>query len=393
MIDFNFEENCYGCAACVEVCPKHAIKMVTNHEGFQVPKVDLSLCVNCGLCEKKCTFLSKQKSELNLNEAVCKAAFRKDVQKREQSASGGIAAVISEAFVEKENAVIGCAWSEELVARHILVNNKQDVFCLQGSKYVQSDMRGIYKNIRICLEKGKKCLFIGTPCQVGAVKNIFGNNDDLYTIGLICGGVASPKVWESFKAEQEKKYGGKMIRANFRSKGRYGWNTPVALYEFENGKKSEKLSFQLDAYVLQYLYGVFKRKSCYHCTYKGDSINADLILGDYWGSTEFRELSENMGVSAIICKTKKGEELVALLEQECKVIDTTLEAILHKNQPLIQSVGHFGDREGFFQCLDDKGYTYAARHCGGKTNPLKYIVMQVLDKTGLFELIKRRIKG
>lgn len=320
MIDFDFESNCYGCGVCAEVCPKQAINMMANNEGFLVPSVDKSLCVDCGLCDKKCTYLSGIKGEIGLDKSICKAAFRSDKNKRIHSASGGIASVISEHFIDDGNVVVGCAWSNDLEARHILVKEKENLKKLQNSKYVQSDMTRIYKEMKEFLQQGKKCLFIGTPCQVGAIKNIFGENENLFTIGLICGGVASPKVWNAFKEEQEKKYSGKMVTANFRSKGRYGWNTPVALYEFDNGKKSEKLSFQLDGYVLQYLYGLFKRKSCYQCTYKGDMINADMILGDYWGSPEFRELSENMGCSAIICKSKKGSGWPLSLRMNVKLL-------------------------------------------------------------------------
>ncbi len=393
MMDFNFDEKCYGCGACSDVCPRNAISMVINEEGFSIPKVDLSKCVECGVCEKKCPALVSKQSEQTLDESVCMAAFRTDKEKRMGSASGGVAAIISEHFIKNKGVVVGCAWDEDLIAKHIVVEDEHDLEKLKSSKYVQSDMHLVYASVRKHLKSGKKCVFIGTPCQVAAIKNVFGDQENLYTIGLICGGVASPKVWSAFKTELENKYSSKMVAANFRSKGRYGWNTPVARYEFENGKKSEKLSFQLDNYVLQYLYGVFKRKVCFQCGYKGDMINADLILGDYWGSPEFRELSENLGVSALICKSPKGEWLASLISEECQVIDTTLDAILNRNQPLIHSVGHFGDREKFFELINTKGYHFAAKKYGGKTNLLKYMFMYVLDKTGLFEIIKRRIKG
>lgn len=393
MIDFDFNEKCYGCGACSAVCPQDAISMELNNEGFCIPQIDLSKCIKCGICEKRCPALVNKQSEKTLDKSICMAAFRIDKEKRIGSASGGVAAIISEYFIKNKGIVVGCAWDEELNAKHIVVETEQDLEKLKSSKYVQSNMNSVYTSIRMHLKSGKKCIFIGTPCQVGAIKNVFGDHKDLYTIGLICGGVASPKVWNAFKTELEEKYSSKMISANFRSKGRYGWNTPVACYQFKNGKKLEKLSFQLDNYVLQYLYGVFKRKSCFQCGYKGDAINADLILGDYWGSPEFREMSDNLGVSALICKSEKGEWLASLINEECQVINTTLDAILNRNQPLIHSVDYFGDREKFFELIDEKGYRFVAKKYGGKTNPLKYSVMYVLDKTGLFELIKRRIKG
>lgn len=393
MLDFDIDKNCYGCGVCVEICPFHAIKMITDHEGFQIPHITQSLCKECGLCERKCPFLSQFPSETRLKNALCEAAFRKDLKERFKSASGGIAAVIAEYFVKRGGTVIGCAWTKDLEAKHIPVNSTKDVHLLQGSKYVQSDMRESYRNVKECIQNNKECLFIGTPCQVGAIRNVFGNEKNLYTIGLICGGVGSPKVWKRFKEEMEKKFASPMVSANFRSKSRYGWNTPVALYEFKNGKKSEKLSFQTDPFVLQYLYGMFKRKSCYQCTYKGDSINADLILGDYWGSSKFRKLSKNMGISAIICKSKKGEWMASLVNDECEVMKTTIEDILKRNQPLISSTSFLGNREEFFRSLDQEGYSTAAERWGGRINPVKAVLINVMDRMRVFELIKEVIKG
>ena len=81
------------------------------------------------------------------------------------------------------------------------------------------------------------------------------------------------------------------------------------------------------------------------------------------------------------------------VEHHAEMIDTTLEAILNKNQPLITSVGRGGERKEFFEMLDKEGYLKAAKKFGGKTNPVKYAGMFLLDKTGMFEKFKRMIKG
>ena len=38
---------------CEQICPKNAIKMEDDEEGFLRPVVDEDLCINCGLCIKK----------------------------------------------------------------------------------------------------------------------------------------------------------------------------------------------------------------------------------------------------------------------------------------------------------------------------------------------------
>lgn len=53
---FGEENECCGCTACLNVCPKNAIMMKENEEGFLYPTIDKNKCVNCKLCVKVCDF-------------------------------------------------------------------------------------------------------------------------------------------------------------------------------------------------------------------------------------------------------------------------------------------------------------------------------------------------
>lgn len=389
MIQFDIDKNCYGCGACAFTCPVKAISLVTNSKGFMIPQINESKCINCTKCDSVCPYLNIKNAENKLEDAIFKAGFRINIDNRKKSSSGGIAAVLTENFLKKQHVVVGCGWDKELVATHFAISEEKNSNAFCGSKYVQSNMKTTFEDIKMALNSEKKILFIGTPCQVAAINNVFKENINIYTIALICGGVASPKIWEMFKAEMEEKYHSKMIYADFRHKGRYGWNSPVALYKFENGKESKNLSFHTDKYVLQYLYGTFKRDSCHHCQYKGNNIVADLILGDFWGNVEFRKKSNNQGVSAIIVRSKKGLELLDLLKEECCIIDSTLDEILQKNQPLISSVSSRGNTDQFFNTVDELGYFKSIKKYGAHTNLIKYYAIIILDKLRLFEIFKR----
>lgn len=48
------KEECCGCTACYAICPKNAISMQPDEEGFDYPVIDEDKCVRCGMCLKVC---------------------------------------------------------------------------------------------------------------------------------------------------------------------------------------------------------------------------------------------------------------------------------------------------------------------------------------------------
>lgn len=62
MIDIKRNEDCCGCNACGDICPKKAITFLVDKEGFWYPKVDKEKCIDCGLCNKVCPIETECKS-------------------------------------------------------------------------------------------------------------------------------------------------------------------------------------------------------------------------------------------------------------------------------------------------------------------------------------------
>ena len=54
------KEECCGCTACYAICPKGAISMNEDEEGFEYPVIDESRCVRCYQCIKVCPFKVKE---------------------------------------------------------------------------------------------------------------------------------------------------------------------------------------------------------------------------------------------------------------------------------------------------------------------------------------------
>lgn len=51
---FTKKEECCGCSACCAICPRDAIIMSYDEEGFLYPRIQPELCVDCKMCIKVC---------------------------------------------------------------------------------------------------------------------------------------------------------------------------------------------------------------------------------------------------------------------------------------------------------------------------------------------------
>ena len=89
MIEINNKAKCCGCRACENICPKQAVKMVYDSEGFLYPQVNKEECVDCSLCDKVCPVLHK--ADYNEQLKLAYAAKVNDDNARRISTSGGVA--------------------------------------------------------------------------------------------------------------------------------------------------------------------------------------------------------------------------------------------------------------------------------------------------------------
>lgn len=55
------KEDCCGCTACYAICPKSAIEMKEDEEGFEYPHINEEICVRCGMCMKVCPIKEAKK--------------------------------------------------------------------------------------------------------------------------------------------------------------------------------------------------------------------------------------------------------------------------------------------------------------------------------------------
>jgi len=227
------KRKCMGCSACMNICPVGAIEMHEDKEGFKRPVINQEKCINCGACRRTCPVLNTQTNQA-LNK--CYACYSKDEHSMANSSSGGIFYLLADYVIKNKGIVIGAAFDKHNKLNHIAINELEDIIHLQGSKYLQSDLRDIFQLIRKNI-KDKLILFVGTPCQVAGLKAFLKKDyDNLITVDIICHGVPSPKLFKKYVTEMEARENQKLVKYIFRDKTS-GWETYSNTFVFERDKK------------------------------------------------------------------------------------------------------------------------------------------------------------
>lgn len=352
MVDKIIGDHCTGCSACVNRCPKQAISLVSNSEGFWYPSVSQKKCVHCNLCVSTCPIL-KPKQNLNFSEPVVYAAWNKDENIRIQSTSGGIFSALAKVFIRDGGCVIGARYCDDFTVAHCIIEQEEDIPLLRQSKYAQSDLDDIFREIQRKLKSGEKVLFCGTPCQSAGLQSFLNKGySNLYTCDFICRGVISPKVYRKFLSDMSRKNGSALKTVQFKNKD-YGWNCFSTKLGFQN-KTIYQEDRDHDFYMRGYLkHNLYLRPSCHNCKFKTFPRVSDLSLGDFWGIGNYqKELDSDKGTSVILINSQKGKELFSGMEDMLVCSERTLAEVLAGNSCVLHSapVGEF--RTYFFEHLD-----------------------------------------
>ena len=306
-IDISNPANCCGCTACESICPHNAIQMEADGLGFLYPKINNDLCVDCGLCQKVCKFQGIYIPADSFEQPEVYGVRHTNEAELARSQSGAAFWAFAEYLLKVGYVVYGVGYGEDFHVMHKRVETIEKCQELRGSKYAQSDLRGIFKEIKQNLTNGEKILFTGTPCQVAGLKSYLPKRlqTNLLTIDLVCHAVPSPKIWEEYVKWIEKKYRNKVVTTDFRNK-RFGWHSHFETFQLE-GFTNEIVRSTYRSFFYGHL---SVRKSCANCKFTNLRRPGDLTIGDYWGwEKHFSDWNDNKGVSLLLVNTEKGKLL------------------------------------------------------------------------------------
>lgn len=357
MIDKVSVADCTLCGACINACPTDAIRFKKQYLDFCYPDIDADLCINCNKCELSCPILG-EKSKPENGFPIAFAAQSKNDEIRMRSSSGGAFYELADKMLKDGGYVCGAVFDEEFHVKHIVSNSKNDVYRMMGSKYAQSDVGYCYREIKEKLIAGEKILFSGCPCQVAGLRTFLGKEyRNLLLVELICHGIPSDQMLQAYIRMQEKKYGAKLKRMEFRNKTK-GWHESSVRMEFENQRVYSK-PITADAYMNGFLGSATLKSSCYDCHFRNFTAGSDIILGDFWGAEVELPEDDNKGISAILVNSGKGMDLL----DRCNLALTPadVETIIKYNRNLLYSAAPNPQRNSFYASADTNGFEEAIR--------------------------------
>ena len=355
-VDNKTLKECCGCTACVISCPFGAVKMGPDALGFKYPVINNDLCTNCGKCFKDCQFVKSYKVFNDFEEPLVYAARFKDEKKLRESQSGGVFSAIAEAILARGGVVYGVAYSENYKISHCKITKKEALNSIKGSKYVQSNLDGI---------------FSGVPCQVENLRKQTERlkRGKLITIDILCHGVGAPKVWEDYLHYLEIKYSSSLQNVNMRNK-LLGWKGGIETYTFKNKKR-----IITESYLYLYFSHYIQRESCFNCPYTNLKRVGDISLGDFWHweKTSHQEFRDNKGISLVLINSSIGKEIFEEVSDSLEIIPSNTEECMQN--VLRKSVEPNIKRNAFLKDYNKKGFKYVA---------YKYGDMGFIYKTKIF---------
>ena len=336
--------HCYGCQACVNICPSNAINMQVNELGEILPGIDIALCSKCGICEKYCPVLNP----IALHSTKqCFAAWSKAELRNCKSASGSIAWRIGCQILGAKGTAFGAAFNNlHLQHRRAVSEDELELFC--GSKYVQSDIGNSFVEVQKDLNEGRTVVFFGTPCQNAGLKCFLRKDyKNLFTVDLVCHGIVP---WKHFYEHvRENLSNVSNCHVVFRDRNGYLFRI------IRNEKNIYARTPNLDYYYMAFFQRLNFRECCYSCPYASEKRVGDITIGDFWGLKRetMRHAKLPMYISAVLINTEQGKKLWGMVAPDLEFEEREIAEAVAGNDQL-----KFPSRKPFNRKLFCYGYAW-----------------------------------
>ena len=349
-VNITSKEDCCGCTACANICPKNAINMKEDNEGFLYPVIDKKKCIDCGICKKVCPIFNKTTNDIRKQKGYIFQYQDKEI--RRESTSGGFFTAIAEYVIQNKGVVYGVSLDKEFIARHERITNQEDLWKFRNSKYVQSNPNITFKQAKIDLNNGLFVLYSGTACEIEGLKKYLQKDyNNLLTVDVICRSVPSPSLWKKYI--EEKKKDKDIERVYFREK-RYGYKYSN-LCMYSKDKLVYNNGIDTDPYLRAFFSNIACRPSCYNCKFKERFHKADFTIWDCFDVDNYDEsFNDDIGTTRVLANSQKAQKVFEEISKKHSTKEVEIDRLVNNFYQMFNSIKYNGNREEFFYELNDK---------------------------------------
>ncbi len=313
---------CSGCGMCSAAAEDDAIKIKINQDGYRRPFLNQAFQSREVADAATSEAFGKSCPALNLDIRPYKSenyhpiwgeildtlkGYAADDEVRQAGSSGGVISALAQYCLDKKlvDGVIQIQASQDDPLENVAVisRSRQNVIASSGSRYAPASPAEALKWVAMSTEK---YLFIGKPCDVGAVRQMQQHNPRLkenipLIVSFMCAGTPSlhgtHQVLDQLEVKRDE------VTA-FRYRGD-GW-PGLTKATLKNGE-SRTMTYN-DSWGK-----VLNRHLQTRCKICPDGIGefADIVCADGWEGDEkgYPSFAEREGNSLILLRTTKGREL------------------------------------------------------------------------------------
>lgn len=279
-----------------------------------------------------------------------------DLELRLNSSSGAVFSELCNEILKANGIVYGVSLSKDCrKAIYTRVDCREDTALLRGSKYVQAYVGDTFRLVKEDLDNNLKVLFSGTSCQVNGLTNFLGEKyPNLICVDVVCHGVPSPALWESYIEAIEGKTKSRLVDVNFRCKDS-SWRD-FGIKKITETRKELYISKSEDPYMRMFLNNLSLRPSCYECRAKEMKLS-DISIADFWGIEKVApEMDDGKGTSLVIVRTENGQELFDSIQDRLKWKTVSYEDSIKDNPSEYKSVDRPIKRDIFFEDMNSMSF-------------------------------------
>lgn len=311
---------CYACGACLGTAEDAtatvwdndgALKLIADEEGFLYPHK----CAKVAEIQpEKC--LLRQKQYEDYGRIPC---YHAKITAKDTVQNGFYGSEV-QPFCEtvlQQGGVVVAKVMNGLQAEYRVLQKRDELKLLYAGCLEEVNTGYAAACCREAIKERKKILFVGSVCEITAVRNMI-KDESLLTLAIVCNGVVSSKMIRKYTEDLGRQYGAEVTELSFANRIR-GLKKPYAFVRYGNDEV-ELQPLSQDVFHRAFKAGRLSRPSCYRCVFadvwsravdlavvpddEGDNEGNAVQVLVAVGSDNGRKLLEDTGIA--ITKTQRN---------------------------------------------------------------------------------------